>query len=129
MKFEITTLVDVTETCARFDTTSSEWQQQQNYITMLNTIGIRANPTVNKSPSIHEAGINGMGFGTKFKGVHKYWTFEFEIEYGETAVDIMSEDFNLVPIIAELDESAKFKDSTFNATNNVNRNILFKRID
>jgi hypothetical protein len=129
MKFEITTLVDVTETRARFDINSSEWQQQQNYITMLNTIGIRANLSVSKSPSIHEAGIGGMGFGKRYKGIQKYWTFVFEIEYGETSEEIMTEDFHLVPVIIQLDETAKLNSSVFNTIDAADCNILFKQIN
>lgn len=130
MKFEITTLIDITETRAKFDKKDSAWHQQQNFITVLSTIGIRSNPIVNKTSVCVFEPIKGQGFGTVFKGEHNVWRLEFEFE-SEAAhsVEFLIEDFDIVPVISGLTETAKLKNSVFETKSRSYRNTVFKCYD
>lgn len=126
MKFEIITLVDITETKARFDKNSPDWHRQQNFITVVSTLGLRVNPKVENSPTCNEVSLTGLGFGTKYKGKSLVWNLEFEIEQENAhSIKMMEDDFDLVPIILGLGETAKIKDSAFLTRSRSERNIIF----
>jgi hypothetical protein len=129
MKFELLTLVDITETRARFNKHNKDWQQQQNYITTLQTLGLRVNPEIDKL-SIDLRDIKNIGFGKKYKGECKVWKLNFHIEY-EDAVDIemLENDFDYVPIITNLDETIDIKNKMFQTKDADYKNILFKYVD
>ena len=130
MKFEIITLIDITETRAKFDKSNPAWHQQQNFITVLSTIGIRSNPIVKKSPVCTVESVKGNGFGTVFKEEQKIWRLQFEFEREEAhSVDFLIEDFDLVPVISRLDETVKLKNSVFETKNRSYRNTVFKCYD
>lgn len=130
MKFEIKTLVDVTETNARKGEDPLRTDQMANFNTLYNTIGLRTNPT-NFVVSVEKINVKGLGFGSKHKGEHNVWTIEFDVEADEsTNVDLMMNDFDMVPIISGLTETAKLeKDLFVTHSNHGNTNIIFKRID
>lgn len=133
MKFLVYTLVDITETRARRGEDHLRVDQQQNFLTFLQTVGLRVNPTVNKTPEVKEVqlkDLEGVEFGSRYKGKHRVWTFEFDIEY-ESALNIqmLEGDFDLVPIITGLEETAKVKHGVFRTKDNQERNIVFQTLD
>lgn len=124
MKFELYTLVDITRTNARKGDDPVEYKQQQNYLTVLNTIGLRVNPTVEKYPIITD---KHPKFGSRYKGKHTVWNLSFDIEYEDaTSVELLKEDFNLVPFI---DISSKFQDAVFVTDDKKDANIVFVKIE
>lgn len=127
MQFNIKTLVDVTETNARRGD-GNLYKQHQNFMTLLQTIGIRANPSNIKVVNEKQP-ITGLGFGTKFKGSQKVWTVTFEIEYGATETDFLETDFDLVPVNINLDETAKFEKGIFFTKDKQFTNIIFNKLD
>lgn len=127
MQFNIKTLVDVTETNARRGD-GNLYKQHQNFMTLLQTIGIRANPS-NIKVTNEKQPITGLGFGTKFKGSHKVWTVTFEIEYGATQTGFLETDFDLVPVNINLDETAKFEKGIFFTKDKQFTNIIFNKVD
>jgi len=128
MKFELNTLVDITETNARFNKSDPTWQQQQNFMTVVQTIGLRSNVVID-SITQEEKTVKGLGFGSRFKGTHNCWTVRFTIEYGETTVDFLEKDFNNVPIINNLDETIKLDKAVFKTKDSKDTNIIFKCVD
>lgn len=130
MKFQIKTLVDVTETGARKGADPKAAEQQANFNTLYNTVGLRTNPT-GFSVKKEQRDIKGLGFGINYKGKHNVWLIEFDVEAEDsTNVELMIEDFDLVPIITGLDETAKLDKGLFITHSNHGRtNILFERID
>ncbi len=122
--FELFTVVDITETGARRGDPKLLEHQQQNYLTVMNTIGLRANPTIIKSPYLVDEKIK---FG---KGIlaNKIWRMVFDIEYGIHSVDMLKLDFELVPFIKELTEDAVLGDPIFR-TGVSSSNIVFREID
>jgi hypothetical protein len=122
--FELFTVVDITETGARRGDPKLLEHQQQNYLTVMNTIGLRANPTIIKSPHLVDKKIKfGKGISAK-----KIWRMVFDIEYGIHSVDMLKLDFELVPFIKELTEDAVIDDPVFRTDIN-SSNIVFREID
>ena len=127
MRFRLLTLVDITETGARRGEDSYKLKQQQNFLTIIQTIGRRVNPTYNKSPKIIEDTPSKYGFGKNFKSKQKIWEFEIDIEYEDAlTLDILENDFNLIPFIDNLDETAKFKNPVFLTKKSQDTNIIFE---
>ena len=90
----------------------------------MNTIGLRANPTIIKSPHLVEENIKfGKGISAK-----KIWRMVFDIEYGIHSVDMLKLDFELVPFIKELTEDAVIDDPVFRTDIN-SSNIVFREMD
>ena len=126
MRFGLHTLVDITETNARrVSRDNKEFQQQQNLLTVLQTIGLRVNPTYVSAPKVFKEIPSKLGLGKEYKTKQNVWEFVFDIEY-ENALDIetMQNDFNLIPIITGLDETIKFKNAVF-ISQNSSENIVF----
>ena len=129
MHFKITTLVDITNTSARFNKSDPAWLQQQNYLTLLQTIGLRVNPIVDSTR--HEvANMKDFEFGSLYKGNNTVWIFNFHIEQLDgTTVALLETDFNNVPIINNLDETINLKQSVFKTKDAEFKNIIFKYVD
>jgi len=129
MKFTLETLVDITQTDARrTDGDTQAYHQQQNFLSILQTIGLRVNVNVTKKPVCEEKTMKG--FGTNFTGKHKVWTLPFEIEFEDAvSLQILKDDFNLVPVITGLTESAQINKSVFRTKDSKDRNIIFKLVD
>ena len=110
MRFKLHTLVDITETNTRRGEDPIGYRQQQNYLTVMQTIGMRVNPTYIKAPSITNEVPSKLGLGSMFNTKQKVWTYEFDIDY-EGAIDLSTlvNDFDLIPIITKLNETAKFE--------------------
>jgi len=128
MRFIIRTLFDITETRARKGDDGYKVKQQQNYLSILNTIGLRVNPTYVSEPTNSEQILKG--FGTSYKGKQKVWTYTFDVEY-EGALDIatMINDFNLCPIITGLDETVDINPAVIRTQDKALTNIIFELDD
>ena len=129
MRYEVFTLIDVTETNARFDKNDVDWHRQQNYMTFVQTVGLRANPIINKGPAPKTMNIKDLGFGTNYKGQHTVWNFTFDLEFSTIEYDILVDDFDLVPIITGLGETVKLEKSVFETKDPKNINLIFKEIE
>ena len=127
MQFELYTLIDITRTDARRGEDPVLYKKQQNYLTAMNTIGLRANPTINKYPKIV---TDHPTFGTAYKGKNTVWKLSFDIEYEDaTSVELMQTDFNLIPVITGLDETVELQHQAFLTQDKQFFNIVFIRIE
>jgi len=126
MRLQIITLVDVTETREKRDGDTKKYSQQSNFNTLVQTVNIRANmmPVNCEQKS---GGISQYNLGGNFKGKQNYWIVTFESEREATSIDENSliEDFQLVPIVLKLDETAEISEPVFNPDNESNKNISF----
>jgi hypothetical protein len=130
MRFKLHTLVDITETNARRGDEVFSVRQQQNFLTVLQTIGLRVNPSYTRSPVTSEAIPKSLNLGTEYKGKHTIWTFEFDIEYEDAInVDMMITDFEHVPVITNLKETAQFETASFITRFPTINNIFFELTD
>jgi len=124
--FELYTLVDITESKARRGEDPMKFSQQQNFLTMLNTIGLRANPTIIKTPTVVD---DFPKFGSIYKDAKHAWRFVFDIEYGAHSVEMLENDFMMVPFISNLKEDCEFDIAAFETKNKQTKNIVFMKMD
>ena len=105
MIFNMHTLVDITETHARRGDCKFRVHQQQNYQTVIQTIGIRANP-INISLTNTEIDITNMKIG--YKGTHQLWKMSFTFDLTDAHnIDQLTKDMDMIPIIPGLNETIK----------------------
>ena len=128
MQFKVQTLIDITQTNARRGDNPFQIKQQQNFLTLVQTLGLRVNPYYKNNPARLETIIDNYGFGERYKGKHNLWTFYFETEYENgLTVDMLKEDFNIVPVITGLDETIT-DGSAFISENEQSTNIIFTEV-
>ena len=128
MRFKIRTLVDITETRARKGEDDVLYGQQQNLMTLINTLGLRTNINTIGSPSAEFC--KATEFGKDYKGEQKVWTQLIEVDYEEaTNIDFMINDFDLVPVISGLSETAEFDIPIFRTLDAKKKNIIFEFIE
>jgi hypothetical protein len=130
MRFRLKTLIDITETgVRRQDSDKFAYKQEANLQTILQTIGMRVNVDSYTSPQFEETTIGKLGFGDKYKGKQMIWTLEFNIAYeGAIDINILNTDFDVIPVILGLNETAKIEQALFRTTPQ-ERNIIFEQID
>jgi hypothetical protein len=132
-RFIMHTLVDITETkiYRHQDADPMAKNQQQNFITLLQTIGLRVNPSYTNSPTTEEVDLRSWSFGSKYIGRHRMWTFEFTIEYEDGFTDdqgneagLLIRDLHFVPIITDLEETINIRLPVFDTSSTDYRNTL-----
>jgi hypothetical protein len=132
-RFTLHTLFDITETRQYRNEAGKEfpWQQQQNFVMLLQTIGMRVNPQYTTPPSVTEVNLKDYNFGTAYKGKHRIWSWEFFIEYDGGFTDaagdplgLLVKDLHFVPMIVDLTETVNFKLAMFDSQSSDLRNIL-----
>ena len=125
------TTVDITNTGQYRNEPGKEadrWKEQ-NFQTLLQTIGIRANISYRKSPDIVRVVGTMIGFETN--KLVRAWRFDFSTERSEffekdgNPVGCLLEDFEGVPYIAGLDECMDQNYNVF-VTEGPARNIVFQ---
>ena len=126
MRFRIRTLVDITHTRVRRRNDKAS-AQQDNYDTVAQTIGIRVNPENINVYTKHE---QATGLGSRYQGEQQVWYFDFtpNIEDAIT-LDMLIDDFNLIPFITELDETVEFTENYFLTKDRKTTNISFEQIE
>lgn len=130
MRFKLVTLIDITATGARRGDDYALIKQQQNYLTVMQTIGIRSNPEISNPPKKQSIDISNLGFGSEYTGEHTVWSLDFNFGLNQSHdLDMLNIDFDLVPVIGELDETITIEDWVFRTTDGVLRNIVFTLIE
>lgn len=134
--FTCYTLVDITPTGVIRDIAGQELQrnQQRNYETLLQCVGLRAQPIdIHMLPygPMENADLAGYEFGEMYTGCHKVWACNFVVEHPDVfahnndSIYYLNESFNEVPVITYLTETAKFLLPIF-YTQGAIKNIYFK---
>lgn len=130
MEYKLYTLVDITHTGQHRTEPGKEalrWKEQ-NFQTVLQTLGIRSNVVFVNGPVSSEVSGRIVGFDTD--DIIRVWRFDFSTErefvydVGDDPVALMREDFQLVPYISGLDELMTQKYAVFN-TEDPGKNITF----
>jgi hypothetical protein len=134
MEYTLYTTVDITSTGQYRSEAGKEadrWREQ-NFQTLLQTIGIRANILYSKTPSVtFTEGASLLGFSTKQP--INIWRFDFNterdhlFELGNDPVGYLLEDFDAVPYIAGLDESMKQNYDVFVTEGPATNIVFFKK--
>jgi hypothetical protein len=132
-RFSILTLLDITETKQHRKESGREleWQQQQNFQMLLQVIGLRVNPLYRSGPTVDEVNLKEYHFGNVYKGHHRVWTFNFEIEYDGGFTDtlgreegLLVSDLHFVPMITDLTETVELAIPMFDTQAGQYRNTL-----
>jgi len=130
MNYKLYTLVDITHTGQYRNESGKEnlrWKEQ-NFNTVLQTLGMRANVHYSTSPIVTELKGKLIGFDTD--EIIRVWRFDFSTERehlyenNNDPVGYLKEDFHLVPYINGLDEFMAQNYAVFN-TADVGKNIVF----
>jgi hypothetical protein len=130
MEYKLYTLVDITHTGQHRTEPGKEslrWKEQ-NFQTVLQTLGIRANVTFTNSPIATEVSGKLVGFDTD--DLVRVWRFDFNTdrehlyEKASDPVGFLKDDFMLVPYISGLDEAMSQHYAVFN-TEDPGKNIVF----
>ena len=108
------TLVDITATgITRGD--SKERNQQRNWESVLQVLGLKTQPDIWESPErvegleLADDSVIGSYFGDFYQGTHAIWGFRFSSETDDVyTLDSLYEDFEQVPVVLGLDETARF---------------------
>lgn len=135
MQIIIKTLIDITKTgVRRYDSKDPvKLSQQANFNTLQQIINLRGLIEENADPSVETTTLDGE-FGSKFKGEHKVWTYEFTIDRDEVYNDgtdelgLLKQDFNGIPVVGALTETIS-KPSVFKVKSNTDKNILIQVSD
>jgi len=130
MEYKLYTTIDITHTGQFRNEPGRELErwQEQNFNTILQTIGIRANITFRHGPELFEMGGQTCGF--EFGHTARVWRFDFYteqdfmFELDNDHVGILKEMFAGVPYIADLTEQVEQNYAVF-VTDGPNRNIVF----
>jgi hypothetical protein len=111
------TLVDITATGVIRHTSDNELErnQQRNWETVLQCIGIKAQPQLIEGPYSKKVAIDEKTiFPEIYAGEHLVWFFSFGVEHedvflsNDDPVGVLDEAFSKVPIICGLKETARF---------------------
>lgn len=132
MHYKLYTYVDITHTGqyrVEPGKESARWKEQ-NFNTILQTIGIRSNVYYSNNPIVTEVKGSLVGFETD--QVVRLWRFdffterEFVFEDNGDPVRYLKDDFVLVPYIQGLDELLEQNYAVF-ITEGKNKNIVFHK--
>jgi hypothetical protein len=132
MEYKLYTTVDITSTGqyrVEPGKEASRWKEQ-NFQTVLQTLGIRANISYNNKPVVTTVKGSLVGFNTE--ELIRVWRFDFYternhlFEVNDNPVGYLLEDFDAVPYIAGLDESTSQNFDVF-VTDGPARNIVFQQ--
>jgi hypothetical protein len=127
------TLVDITQTGDVSAINSKTRNQQRNYETLIQVLGLRTQIITMSQPEKIAFNVTGSNFGSNFTGIQSIWTFKFGVESPDVYSDGLAPfgglctDFINVPIILELDESVIFPTSAF-IVSGPNANIYFQAL-
>lgn len=130
MHYKLYTLVDITHTNQYRNELGKEHlhYKEQNFNTVLQTLGLRSNIFYNHGPVQIE--VSGKVVGFDFEEIVRIWRFDWYTERDnlylkdQDPVAYLKNDFNLVPYIKNLDENMTQRFSVF-VTDTENRNIVF----
>jgi hypothetical protein len=130
MEYKLYTTIDITHTGQFRNESGKElarWQEQ-NFNTVIQTLGIRSNVTYRHGPDMLE--VKGSLVGFEFDTIVKMWRFDFYteqdyvFEINNDPVGHLKEMFNGVPYIDKLTEQLKQNYAVF-VTEGPHRNIVF----
>lgn len=128
-------LVDITPTgvTRSTDPDSLERNQQRNWETVLQCMNLRTQPHHIQAPMVATVDLEAFDFGDMYTGSHRVWQWLWAVEK-EEVYDLpnkplggLQQDFEQVPIITYLTETARFMLPIFYPYGSI-KNIYFKQV-
>ena len=131
--FQGFSLVDITPTGVIRSTGNDELErnQQRNWETVLQTIGLGAQPYDVIPPTVKTVNLDYLEFGEMYSGEHNVWMWAFAVEHADVftvnnnQVAGLEQCFEQVPVICGLTETARFMLPIFYPHGGI-KNIYFK---
>lgn len=128
---KVYSLLDISETKQRRNNSKDRVAigQQANWMTFVQTMMLRTNIMCEAPVSIKYSAkdFKELGFGADYTGAHTVWEVNCttdEYQYFPP-IEALEEDFDLVPVIAGLNETIKINNNVFRTTPKA-KNIIFK---
>jgi hypothetical protein len=133
MDYKLYTTVDITHTGQYRNEPGKDVERwkEQNFQTLLQTIGIRANISYQLRPDLIEIKGSTVGFNTD--KIINVWRFDFSterdhlFEFNNNPVGYLLEDFDLVPYISGLNESMQQNFDIFVTEGPATNIVFFKK--
>jgi hypothetical protein len=131
MEYKLYTLIDITHT-KKFKSEPGKEHlayKEQNFNTVLQTLGMRSNIWYDTGPMMVEVAGRLVGFDTN--DIIRAWRFDWATERndlyedGGDPVGLLKRDFHLVPYISGLDEAYQQNFAVFNTDPTTSKNITF----
>jgi len=132
---EIKTLIDITkpEVYRPGQGTDLEQNQYKNWITLQQCIGLRSNIEFDNPPTVETIDLKGAGFGNRYKGQHRVWTFKFNPDRAgayqddeENIIGLLLNDVDQVPVITNLEETINISKAVFDLASSQHKNTIIK---
>ena len=100
-------------------------------MTVENCLQLRTNIKILTVPKGRKMDISNYKFGDNYRGEQMVWEFIFEPETPEAInVKTLNEDFNLIPMLTELDETINISNGVYITDDEDHTNLLFiKQLD
>ena len=118
-RYKITTLVDITRSNPdRTETDQTKLGQQANFNSLIQAIGLRANPEWRIDPKRFTGQLP-----EPFEGKATYWTWEFDSERDDVFLDdgnpvsLLIKDLHGVPVVPDLANTADITPAAFQTVN------------
>lgn len=127
------TLIDITQTGTLASESSKSRNQQRNWETISQILGLRTQLLDLKYVGMESVDLSQHSFGIDYHGIHNVWSFEFAVEYDDVyslnsdRYGALKNDFKIAPIILGLDETVNATIPLF-AVSGPNKNIYFKTL-
>jgi len=131
------TLIDITPTGKTAYSSEHELErnQQRNWETVLQLLGLRIQPVILETAIVtKDISYFKNNFGIGYKGKHRVWSWKFSVTDRNAYKDefdhfgLLKNDFKLTPVILGLTETATPEHAIF-YTSGPNKNIYFIPVD
>jgi len=127
-------LIDITATgvIRRQDADAVDRNQQRNWETVVQCMGLRTQPHNIQVPSCIDTELDQLEFGDFYSGVQRVWTWSWTVESSgvydiDRPLSGLLQDFEQVPVVTGLTETARFMLPIFYPYGSI-KNVYFKEI-
>jgi hypothetical protein len=119
------TLIDITKTGVTKGQNDAR-DQQRNWESVVQLLSLKTQPLIIRYPvCFKDEELEYLEFGEFYQGKHNVWAFQFRGERDDFyTFEQLEEDFDLIPIILGLDETARFMLPIFHTSGTL-KNIYF----
>ncbi len=132
--FQGYSLVDITATAVvRGGEDELRRNQQRNWETVVQCMGLRAQPQHIQTPVSKEVDLELLEFGDFYTGTQRVWTWTWAVEQtgvydiNERELTGLQADFEQVPVVVGLEETARFMLPIFYPYGTI-KNIYFRSV-
>ena len=120
------TLVDITDTRVSDPARALPYQQFQNLNTLIQCVGLRAQPFAIAIERRLQQDLSGYGFGSDYQGQHDVWVLSWSTEKsGYVSVDNLTHDSEGLPIHTRLEETASLPTQMLEPKDSARLNTYF----